>query len=465
MAVAGPTPLGARLPFALLGCASIGLTYVVARRLVRDRWAACIAAVLLLTTVQYLLMMRQARYYSMLSVGALVAVWGYVELPRRRGLIALAAAMVFLFHSNYMTSLCVGLGIAVHALAWRRTLAVWLRLGAAALMTAALTMPWFLALGLHKSAGTLTAVGYHRDPTGKSVVKQLFVMNQFVCPWIVAIGLAIAAVRGRLRVGGAYGLVACLALPVITVVPVMLWAGPRYSVHMMPLGAIVVAAALREVYLRNDVVGNVAAIAAGVTNLLPSIACGLLPSSIGATALDGDFATGPGAVRQAMLKSEWAGYVQELREPYAGTDEAIARFLLKNSNPDDIIYTPFEEMAIMFDTNRRCAGLLKPAGRSRPGWDKLPDYLFDRDAARFLVIRPAWQPLDGYEPLIRHWMDRARRTGSQLIRHPLKVADTGWGNRPELRYHYFTSPGSNPSRDVAILELRPPERTDTRPSP
>jgi len=458
----GDTPFGARLPMALLGCLSVGLTYLVARRLVGDRWAACLASVLLLTSVQYLLMMRQCRYYSMLVVGTLAAVWAYAELPRRRGTAVLTAAMVWLFHSNYVTCACVAIGLGIHGVIWRRRGAIWIRLGGAAMVTAALTGPWFLAIGLHKSAGTLDAVGYHRDPPGKAFVKQLFVVNQFVCPWIVAGGLAVGAARQRLRVGGAYALVACLTIPILTVVPVVLWAGTRYLIHMMPLGAIVVAAAIREISLRNDVVGNIVAMAAGVTNLLPSVACGLFPTRVGGDLLDGDFATGPSAIRQAMLKSEWAGYVQELREPFVGPNEAVTRFLLRYSRPDDLVYTPFGVAPIMFATDRRCAGLLKPTARARPGWDRLPDYLFNRDAARWLIIRPAWQPLEGYPSLLNHWSERARRTGCQVILHPLRVADIGWGNRPEMRYHYFTSPGSRPSRDIAIVELRPEERTKVR---
>ncbi len=460
MAFAGPTPFGARLPSALLGCLSVGLTYVVARRMVRDRWTACIAAVLLLTSVQYLLMMRQARYHGMVAVTALIAVWGYLDLPSRRGLAALSLGMALLFHGNYVACACIGLGLGIHAIIWRRYWDIWLRLAIAGAVTAALATPWVLAVDLLSRRGTLDAVGYHRDPLGKGLLKQVFVMNQFVCPLVVAFALAMWARRGQLRVRGAYGLVACMAVPVMTVVPVLLWAGPRYIIHMFPLGAIVVAAAIREVYVRNDALGNFIAIVVGATNLLPSLLSGIMPESVGAKALDNDFATGPAAIRQAMLKSEWAGYVQELRQPFVGPNEAIARLLMRHGRPDDLVYSTFGQAPIMFTTGRRCAGLLKESARSRPGWNKLPDYLFNRDAARWLVIRPAWQPLEGYGPIVERWRERARSTGARLIAHPLKVADIGWGNRPEIRYHYFTSPGSVPSRDIVVLEIRSPEHED-----
>jgi hypothetical protein len=465
MAVFGQTAFGARLPFALLGCASIGLTYVVARRLIRDRWASCVAAVLLITSVQHLLLMRQCRYYAILPVAALLAVWGYAELDRRRGLILLTVGLVALFHANYVSCACVGLGLVGHGLIWRRDRQAMLRFGGVVLAAAVLTLPWFFGLGVYRVLGVSQAMGLHRQSFGHGALKLLFVMNQFVCPVVVAAGLAVGALRGRLRVAGAYSLVACMAVPVMILVPAFLWAGPRYLVHMLPLGSIVVGAALREVYLRNDVVGNIGAIVAGVTNLLPALACAVFPASVGAKQLDGDYATGPAVLRQGMLKSEWAGYVDELRTSFYGPNEAIVRFLAEHSEPNDIVYATYGHLPIMFHTDRRCAGLLKVASGNRTEWDRLPDYLWKPDAATWLVIRPAWRPLDGYEVIVRRWQERARRTGRRLTLHPLPVMDIGWGNRPLLRYHYFQSPGPSRRRDldfnVKLVELRRPDRPQT----
>ncbi len=455
MIVFGETSLGSRLPFALLGIASIGLTYVVARKLLRDRWASCLSAVLLITSVQYLLLMRQCRYYAIVPVAALLAVWGYRELGQRRGPILLTVGMGLLFHANYITCACVGLGLFGHAVVWRRDVPTFLRLGASAAVAAALTLPWFLGLGIYNVLSASEGAGFHREPTAKAFVKLLFAMNQFVCPLVIVIWLVVLGVRRRLLVRGAYRLVACLAVPVLVIIPLFLWAGPRYMVHMLPLGAIVVAAGLREVYLRNDVAGNIGAIMAGVTNLLPAAAVGLMPVSVGAEFLDGDYATGYGALRQGMLKSEWAAYVTELRQSFIGPNEAIVQYLNAHSDPDDIVYAVYGRLPIMLHTNRRCAGLLKPAARNRPGWDKLPTYLFDPNEANWLVIRPAWKPLGGYGPILRQWRQRARRSGHRLVSHNLSVQDIGWGNRPLLRYHHFQSPGPSGTRDVQLLSIEP----------
>ncbi len=458
MAVFGQTSLGARLPFALLGCASIGLTYWVARRLIGDRWASGLAAVLLITSVQYLLLMRQCRYYAIVPVAALLAIWGYTELSRRRGIVLLSAGLVLLFYANYLTCACVAFGLVGHAVLWRRDRQTLTRLGLSSVIAGGVTLPWFFGLGLHHTLSASQAAGYHKESAGHGAFKLLFVMNQFVCPFVVVAGLVITAARGRLRVRGAYGLVACMAVPVMILVPAFLWAGPRYLVHMLPLGAIVVAAALREVYLRSDVLGNIGAIAVGVTNLLPAMACAVFPASIGAEQLDGDYATGPATLRQGMLKSEWAGYIHELREPFVGPNEAITRALSNHGEPNDVVYAPYGQLPIMFHTNRRCAGLLKPESRNRPGWDRLPEYLWDTDVANVLIVRPAMRPSEGYNVVLQRWRERARRTGRRLVAHNLKVKDIGWGNRPLLRYHYFQSPGAGLTDNITLIRLVPSDR-------
>ncbi len=457
MGLLGQGSLGARLPFALLGCASIGLTYVVARRLLRDRWASCLSAVLLITSVQYLLLMRQCRYYAIVPVAALLALWGYTDLRRRRGLVLLIVGMALLFHANYVTCACVGLGLLGHAVLWQRGRDTIVRLGSGGAVVLVLTLPWFFGLGIYEALGKSQEVGLHRDPFGSAFVKLLFVMNQFVCPIVVAIGLVAAGASRRLRVRGAYGLVACMSVPVMILVPMFLWAGPRYLVHMLPLGAIVVAAALREVYLRNDVAGNIGAIVAGVTNLLPAVACAIFPTSVGQRWLHGDFATGPGVIRQAMLKSEWAGYVNELREPFVGPNEAITRFLQAEADPEDMVYATYGQLPIMFHTKLRCTGMLKEPSRARPGWDALPEYLWRTDEATWLVIRPASRPLDGYDPLVSRWRERSRQMGGPLEVKDLGVRDIGWGNRPLLRYHYFQSPRPGRPGNVVMVGLRRPD--------
>ena len=107
--------------------------------------------------------------------------------------------------------------------------------------------------------------------------------------------------------------------------------------------------------------------------------------------------------------------------------------------------------------------MLKAPSRARPGWERLPEHLWRAGEATWLVIRPAWRPLDGYDTLVNLWKERARQTGRLLKVQNLGVRDIGWGNRPLLRYHYFQSPGPvRPGSSIVLIGLRRPEGAEGR---
>ncbi|MBN1342679.1 MAG: glycosyltransferase family 39 protein [Phycisphaerae bacterium] len=454
MALFGHTPFGARMPFALLGSLSIGLTYLVARRLVRQRWPSLLAALLLMSSVQYLLLMRQSRYYAIIPVTALMAIWGYVDLSRRRGWVLLSGGTVLLFHANYASCACFVLGLLGHALLFRRNRQTFVRLALAGSVTALLTLPWFFGMGLHHLSSLSQSARLDHEPVTLGAIKMVFMMNQFVCPVAVVVGLLIGSAKGRLRVKGAYGLVTCMAVPLMVVLPLFLWANPRYMGYMIPLGAMAVAAAMGEIWLRNRIAGYLGALVAACSNLLPALFWGLFPASMRTDSLVQEYLPDPSAIQQSLVKKEWIGYLAELREPYVGPDEAITRFLNEHSSPNDIVFAPYGQLPIMVATGRRCSGLLDESAKHRPGWDRLPEYLWGDDAAVWLVVRPGLLWEDTYANVLRRWAERAAETGRHLKEHQLLVVD-GWGNREVLRHHDFRSPGpGRAGTNIVLVSLR-----------
>jgi len=103
MAVGGDTSFGARWPFALLGCLSFPFFFLLVRGMTKSRFIAVAAAVMLLTSVQYLLLMRQCRYYALLPVLFFLCVYGYRLLPARSGCALFSTGLVLFFYSNYVS--------------------------------------------------------------------------------------------------------------------------------------------------------------------------------------------------------------------------------------------------------------------------------------------------------------------------------------------------------------------------
>lgn len=83
-ATLGESVWAARLPFALLGWATVLLAYAALRDVTGDRKLARFASLLLMTSVPFLLQVRQCRYYSLLTLFATLHWWGYLRITRGR---------------------------------------------------------------------------------------------------------------------------------------------------------------------------------------------------------------------------------------------------------------------------------------------------------------------------------------------------------------------------------------------
>jgi len=138
--------LAGRLPFALLGLATILLTYALVRRWTSDVAAALTAALLLATNVQYLLFMRQCRYFALGAFLTVLLLWFYLLLDARRtwSWLAFGFCAALLFHTHLLMFVGLAVGLAVAWVACDRSAS---RLGAllrALPIALALTAPFAL---------------------------------------------------------------------------------------------------------------------------------------------------------------------------------------------------------------------------------------------------------------------------------------------------------------------------------
>jgi hypothetical protein len=193
MAVAGETAFGARWPFALAGCLTLPLFYVVVARVARDRALALVASLLLVTSVQFLLFARQCRYYSLLPIAFLVALHGYDLLPSWTGVVALAFGLLALFHGNSIAGAIAASGFGIHLLLFRREREVLTKFAVAGGAFLAGSAPWVAAVGLLDRATRPGAPVALSD----GVLGALLMTNRYLCPLPVIAGLGIAAAMKR----------------------------------------------------------------------------------------------------------------------------------------------------------------------------------------------------------------------------------------------------------------------------
>ena len=100
----GGNTFTARLPFALIGMLAILATFFFTRELLKSDKVATATTVLLLCSVPFLLLMKQARIYSPIALFSVLSLWSYSRLlqgEKRSGWL-LVIVSTFLFHSHYL---------------------------------------------------------------------------------------------------------------------------------------------------------------------------------------------------------------------------------------------------------------------------------------------------------------------------------------------------------------------------
>ena len=100
----GTNTFAARFPFVLFGIGSIFLTYYFTIALYKDRSTARVAVILLLTSVPFLLLSKQCRYYSPAIFFSLLSLHAYLKIleNKRRGTLIFLVSSTLLFHTHFV---------------------------------------------------------------------------------------------------------------------------------------------------------------------------------------------------------------------------------------------------------------------------------------------------------------------------------------------------------------------------
>lgn len=110
MWILGPTIFAVRFPFVIIGLLSIYLFYKLTKFITTSVEISVIATLLISYSVQFLILIRQARYYSLVIFFSLLATYSFVRYcftkshPKyNKFLVLFFASMLGLFHSHYLS--------------------------------------------------------------------------------------------------------------------------------------------------------------------------------------------------------------------------------------------------------------------------------------------------------------------------------------------------------------------------
>jgi 4-amino-4-deoxy-L-arabinose transferase-like glycosyltransferase len=397
-ALFGPGTASTRLPFALLGIASVLLTWRAGLRMWRDRWAAAAAAGMLAVCVPYLLLCRQGRWYSAACFLCLLGLTAYLQLdaPRRGPFWTLLAAAVLLFHTHYLYCATLLATLLLHSLLCdreklRRVLGV-------SLWVSLLCAPWVVWL-----SGIQVGGAYSErllDWTRSVDLTQRFAgdfVDHFFEPLFLFIPVLLAGDR-KLRGEKPWHVQAptrkhLLLLVIFCAVNILAlgFLAPggyfRYLAPLAPPAFLVMGLATGALFARSRVLGGLVVVA--------WIASGSL---------------------QAFL--------YEITHDFDGPIEGIVEFLTANARPGDTVAISYGDLPLKFYTDLRVVGGLT-------GED-----LGEAATAEWIIIRQ-----NTGSPEER----RVKQALAALVsptthrRYVIDQPDTAFENREDPRLHRFRS--------------------------
>ncbi|MBF0318183.1 MAG: glycosyltransferase family 39 protein [Nitrospirae bacterium] len=121
--VFGKTTAAGRLPFALIGLASVVFIAWLANRIYSNHSTALLAALFIATNQAFVLHARQCRYYSIVIFAEILLIFGLLLLINgklRQGVVYTAVSLVLQFYSNYIIVLGSVLSLGIFAVIARK---------------------------------------------------------------------------------------------------------------------------------------------------------------------------------------------------------------------------------------------------------------------------------------------------------------------------------------------------------
>jgi hypothetical protein len=436
-ALLGPTTLAARLPFVLVGLATLVLFYDFVVRWLDDRRVARVATVLLLFCVPFLLLLRQSRYYALAAFFTLLTVDGYRRLSSERSwtLPYFVLAAVLLYHSHYGAFFPTLAALGIHWLFTQPQSVLRRRFVTAVALVGAQILPWAIFMRVLDRGQP-----FQLDRFLAHVGQSILYASAWIFPLVLVLILAIAWLRrGRsewlalndvqARFCRLAGLLVVTQVVMLSATAAFDWVYFRYLVNLIPLLLAMLAIVVVLVVQRWPLLGYALLIL-----VLTSSVIGMLPYGLpGIKSLDTS-TLWPGSAAFQSLQDVWvkAGrfrsdpwmYAQELSNDYQGPNEGLIAYLSAHAHAGQTVAVNYEDLPMMFYTDLRVLGGLGLHGlnaRTRPDW------VVDRQHGPYRDLLADVLSDGSYE------------------RIEIPYADIRWENRPQPgEHHYLTVQGEAP---------------------
>ncbi len=411
-ALFGVNTFAARLPFALLGIGVIALGYALAYRMTRDRWVARLTAFSLVTSVPFLLLMRQCRYYAPAVFFTLWMVLAYVRFRDRRPTAAmeLALASILLFHADHGVFAPMVAALALHGIFIPPDPKPRGSVVGVVAVVALFTVPWMIYLQgwQHHRTWDWTQLRHHLEFYTKQINKYLFP----IWFWLLAalfwrsfrsslVGQKNSPMRHSWKLLGVI-----LGVGILFLIFVPEQRHFRYLIFLAPFLFILQAILLRQALTISRSLGILFTASLLLTDLFHYSGVSVLKAQ---------------PPRVFLFE-----FFQELTHPYRGPIDGIVEYLAEHGKPGEVVKTPYEEHPLIFYT-----ALTVEPSRPYEGFN-------DPSFPEWIVLRRHWLPSGFFEgPYFKEIQQRYQ----EIV---LEAPDIPWQNRPDPGYHRFLTDRTAP---------------------
>jgi 4-amino-4-deoxy-L-arabinose transferase-like glycosyltransferase len=417
----GINTMAGRAPFALIGFATVWLVYFFIKRRFGDLTWARLAALLMASSVLFLLFSRQCRYYSLGAFLTLLAVYAFREnwQEQKGPAFVLLISLALLFQTNYLLFFSFGGALLLAALVvYRQDLPVWRTL-ILILGLILLVMPFLAFYRINQQTAMLN---FFKAPRNLAFYSIDFF--QFMLPLPVAVGLLWTLGRRNPRVlalpyDAEERFILSLFLLIFFNILILAWAPDyfiRYMIHLLPLCIIIMAWACCQIWRWHKLAGIVFILLIAATNWLYMFPVNI-NKIINRAAQKDPYMLISGNIPLRL-------YLTELFRPFPDVNQGLISFFLTHANPRDIILTNYCDLPLQFYTkNKVLGGLQGPviSPELSPKWVvRLKHFSYTSFSDRFININ---LPLNSDYQAIK-----------------LAYFDDRFGNRPDPYYHHFISP-------------------------
>jgi hypothetical protein len=413
----GQTTLGARLPFALAGFATVPLLFYLVRKQFGSFQAAALSAVLLVCNSYWILHARQCRYYSVSSLFLVLTLMAYARWQwGGRGPAAFIVAGFCWFQVDYGTVLPVLAVLFLEALV-NDLRAFWRTVTAGAILAATLA-PFVIFYDLlHR--------GSDADGTWLDRFHQnFFNTNEFVVPILIVLAVIFVLMKqwdslpvGERRLVSA----GCAIIVAFTVwIPaVTVYSFVRYAIIAAPVGAMLTGWLLMRLFGSN---WKLAWATAAVLIFTPLVSLPVRALVHGPDWWERDSSPWY-RVELKDVRAEIFGHQQD-------PNRLVIDYLRKNAKPTDEILINYEDYPLMYYLPNPIRGGIATF--------RVEDDA--KTAPRFVILRRSADFV--HWPVFEREMARYKW---EVV--PLKAPDVQWGNNPDPMGN--DDPGAAPNLYIA----------------